>query len=70
MDRKIAIIRKGNTFQFFEEDSLSEIVGTRLLAERTHDDMTVIMPEVADMKDGDKTNIVIENKVLRAYRIV
>ncbi len=30
MDRKVAIIRKGNTFQFFEEDSLSAIVGTRL----------------------------------------
>ena len=70
MDRKVAIIRKGNTFQFFEEDSLSAIVGTRLLAERSHDDTTVIMPEVADMKDGEKTNIVIENKVLRAYRIV
>lgn len=70
MTRHITIHRKGNTFMFYESDSLSSYRGDKLLAERSYNDMSVIMPDIAQINDGDKTNISVDDKVLKAYRII
>lgn len=70
MTRHITIHRKGNTFMFYESDGLSSYRGDKLLAERSNDDMTVIMPDIVTLSDGDKTSIEVVSKVLKAYNII